>query len=39
MKKGRAQDRMLMSICSGIDDVKKLNLDEVISKIKTIEIN
>ena len=37
MKKGRAQDEMLMEICFGVDDVKKLNLDEVFKKIKTIQ--
>jgi kynurenine 3-monooxygenase len=39
MKKGRAQDQMLMNICSGVDDVKKLNLDDVIKKIKTITVS
>src|SRR5204863_8456989 len=32
MKKGRAQDRMLMEICSEINYVKQLNLDEVMKK-------
>ena len=39
MKKGRAQDKMLMEICSGVDDVKKLNLNEGFNKMKAIDVS
>ncbi|NJM52271.1 MAG: hypothetical protein HC846_02065 [Blastocatellia bacterium] len=35
-EKGNAQDRLLMEICSGIDDVSELDLNEVLEKVKTI---
>ncbi|MBA3352704.1 MAG: FAD-dependent monooxygenase [Blastocatellia bacterium] len=33
-QRGNAQDRMLMEICSGIEDVSVLNLEEVIAKVR-----
>ncbi len=33
---GNAQDKLLMEICAGIDDVSKIDLDEVIEKVKSI---
>jgi len=35
-EKGNAQDKLLMEICAKIDDVSKLDLNEVIKKIKKI---
>jgi kynurenine 3-monooxygenase len=33
-EKGNAQDKLLMEICASFDDVSKLNLNEVLEKIK-----
>ena len=33
-KLGNVQDRLLMEICSGIDDVSEVNLDEVMARIR-----
>jgi kynurenine 3-monooxygenase len=35
-EKGNAQDKLLMEICARIDDVSKLNLNEVLEKMKNI---
>lgn len=32
-EKGNAQDRLLMELCSGVDDVKQLDLDEVRARL------
>lgn len=32
-KKGNAQDKLLMEICAKVDDVSKINLDEVMKKV------
>ena len=36
-EKGNAQDKLLMEICTEVDDVSKIGLDEVMKKIKAIE--
>jgi kynurenine 3-monooxygenase len=33
-ERGNAQDKLLMEICGGIEDVKELNLDEIMVKVK-----
>ncbi|MCD9185141.1 MAG: FAD-dependent monooxygenase [Pyrinomonadaceae bacterium] len=35
-EKGNAQDKMLMEICAEIDDVSKLDLNEIFENVKTI---
>jgi kynurenine 3-monooxygenase len=37
-QKGNAQDKLLMEICAKIDDVSEINLDEVMEKIKLINL-
>jgi kynurenine 3-monooxygenase len=32
-QKGNAQDKLLMEICAKVDDVSKINLDEVMKKV------
>ena len=33
-QKGNAQDRLLMEICAKIEDVSKLDLNEVMEKVE-----
>ena len=35
-QQGNAQDKLLMKICAEIDDVSRINLNEVMEKVKTI---
>jgi kynurenine 3-monooxygenase len=35
-QKGNAQDKLLMEICAGVDDVGKLNLNDVMEKVKAL---
>lgn len=35
-EKGNAQDKLLMEICAGIDNVSELDLNEVLEKVKSI---
>lgn len=35
-QKGNAQDKLLMEICAKIDDVSRIDLNEVLEKVKTI---
>lgn len=37
-RKGNAQDKLLMEICAEIDDVSKINLNEVMEKVKAINL-
>ncbi len=34
MEKGNAQDRFLMELCAGVDDVAGLNLNEIFARLK-----
>ncbi|HEY0459612.1 MAG TPA: FAD-dependent monooxygenase, partial [Pyrinomonadaceae bacterium] len=34
-EKGNAQDKLLMEICAGIDDVSEIDLNEVLEKVKS----
>ncbi|MBA3633764.1 MAG: FAD-dependent monooxygenase [Acidobacteria bacterium] len=36
MKKGNAQDKLLMEICAKVDNVNEIDLSEVVEKIKTL---
>jgi kynurenine 3-monooxygenase len=36
-QKGNAQDKLLMKICAEIDDVSKLDLNEVLKKVKSLQ--
>jgi kynurenine 3-monooxygenase len=36
MRKGRAQDERLMEVCSGIESVEDLILEQVYQELKTI---
>ncbi|MEJ7701513.1 MAG: hypothetical protein WKF71_17980 [Pyrinomonadaceae bacterium] len=36
MRKGNAQDKLLMEICAEVDDVSEIDLKEVLEKIKYI---
>jgi len=36
MRKGNAQDKLLMEICAKVDDVSKIDLNEVMEKVKAI---
>ncbi len=36
-RRGNAQDKLLMEICAGVEDVKELDLDEVIEKVRLLE--
>jgi hypothetical protein len=33
-EKGNAQDKLLMEICANIEDVSKLDLNEILEKVK-----
>jgi kynurenine 3-monooxygenase len=35
-RRGNAQDKLLMEICAGVEDVKELDLDEVIRKVRSL---
>lgn len=35
-RRGNAQDKLLMEICAGVEDVKELDLDEVMEKIRSL---
>ncbi len=35
-QKGNAQDRLLMEICAGINNVSEVNLNEIFEKVKTL---
>ena len=37
MNKGRAQDDLLMEICSGVDSLEELNMEEVLRKVKKVQ--
>ena len=38
-QKGNAQDKLLMGICAELNDVSKINLDEVMKKIKIASVD
>jgi kynurenine 3-monooxygenase len=35
-QKGNAQDKLLMEICAGIDNISEIDLNEVMEKVKTV---
>lgn len=35
-RRGNEQDRILMEICSAVDDIRELDLDDVLSKVKPV---
>ena len=37
-KRGNAQDKLLMNLCRDVENVAQLNLEDVMAKIKTLEI-
>ncbi|MBA3602020.1 MAG: hypothetical protein H0W45_12475 [Acidobacteria bacterium] len=36
-RKGNAQDKLLMEICAGIDNVSEIDLNEVMEKVKNLK--
>ncbi|MET0753641.1 MAG: FAD-dependent monooxygenase, partial [Pyrinomonadaceae bacterium] len=38
-RKGNAQDNLLMELCTEVEDIKELNLDEVMEKVKSINLS